>query len=76
MSRERDLHSPTFCIIRDFPTIFFIDWSKKYHITCIDKSYANCNYHFKDRDAVTVEVLITNYVPEGMGGIASVTLIS
>ena len=43
-----------------------IDWSKKYHITCIDKSYANCNYHFKDRDAVTVEVLITNYVPEGM----------
>ncbi len=42
-----------------------IEWSQNYHITYIDKSYANCNYHFKDRDAVTVEVLITNYVPEG-----------
>lgn len=44
-----------------------IEWSEKYHITYIDKSYANCNYHFKDRDAVTVEVLVTNYVPEGTG---------
>lgn len=41
-----------------------IEWSRKYHITYIDKSYSNCNYHFKERDAVTVEVLITNYVPE------------
>ena len=34
-----------------------IEWSQNYHITYIDKSYANCNYHFKDRDAVTVEVI-------------------
>lgn len=46
-----------------------IEWSEKYHITYIDKSYANCNYHFKDRDAVTVEVLVTNYVPEGAGSL-------
>lgn len=42
-----------------------IEWSRKYHTLYIDKSYANCNYHFKDRDAVTVEVLITNYRPRG-----------
>lgn len=38
-----------------------IEWSRRYHTIYIDKSYANCNYHFKDREAVTVEVLITNY---------------
>lgn len=38
-----------------------IEWSKKYHVTFIDKSYANCSYHFKDRAAKTIEVLITNY---------------
>ena len=38
-----------------------IEWSKKYKVYYIDKSYSNCNYHFKDRDAVTVEVLITNF---------------
>lgn len=38
-----------------------IEWSKKYHILYIDKSYANCSYHFKDRGAKTVEVLVTNY---------------
>ena len=42
-----------------------IEWSKKYHITYIDKSYANCSYHFKDRAAKTVEVLITNFRNEG-----------
>ena len=38
-----------------------IEWSKKYHVNFIDKSYANCSYHFKDRDTKTVEVLVTNY---------------
>ena len=38
-----------------------IEWSRKYKVYYIDKSYSNCNYHFKDRDAVTVEVLITNF---------------
>ncbi|WP_313074812.1 DNA adenine methylase [Lacrimispora sp.] len=38
-----------------------IEWSKKYKIHYIDKTYSNCNYHFKERNAVTVEVLVTNY---------------
>lgn len=38
-----------------------IEWSRKYQIHYIDKTYSNCNYQFKDRNAVTVEVLITNY---------------
>lgn len=38
-----------------------INWSKKYKVNFIDKSYSNCSYHFKDRDTKTVEVLITNY---------------
>lgn len=38
-----------------------IEWSKKYYVSYIDKSYSNCSYHFKDRGAKTVEVLITNY---------------
>ncbi|WP_124065096.1 Dam family site-specific DNA-(adenine-N6)-methyltransferase [Clostridium sp. E02] len=38
-----------------------IEWSNKYQIHYIDKTYSNCNYQFKDRGAVTVEVLITNY---------------
>lgn len=38
-----------------------ISWSKKYKVIYIDKSYANCSYQFKDRNAKTVEVLITNY---------------
>lgn len=38
-----------------------IEWSKKYIITYLDKTYSNCNYHIKKRNAKTVEVLITNY---------------
>ena len=38
-----------------------IDWSKKYEVHYIDKSYSNCSYQFKDRNTKTVEVLITNY---------------
>ena len=38
-----------------------IEWSRKYNVFYIDKSYSNCSYHFKDRSTKTVEVLITNY---------------
>lgn len=41
-----------------------IDWSKKYSVHYIDKSYANCSYHFKEKDAKTVEVVITNFESE------------
>lgn len=41
-----------------------IEWSKKYYVHYIDKSYANCSYQFKDRGAKTVEVVITNYESE------------
>lgn len=41
-----------------------IEWSKKYHIYYIDKTYANCSYQFKDRNAKTVEVVITNFENE------------
>lgn len=37
-----------------------IEWSKKYTVLFIDKTYSNCSYHFKDRRTKTVEVLITN----------------
>lgn len=42
-----------------------IEWSRKYFVTYIDKTYGNCSYHFKDRAAKTVEVLVTNYEWEG-----------
>lgn len=38
-----------------------IEWSRKYHVNYIDKSYSNCSYHFKDRGTKTIEVLVTNY---------------
>lgn len=38
-----------------------IKWSKNYFTHYIDKTYSNCSYHFKDRNAKTVEVLITNF---------------
>lgn len=41
-----------------------IEWSKKYHVEYLDKKYSNCSYHFKNRDAKTVEVLITNYIQD------------
>ena len=41
-----------------------IEWSKKYFIHYIDKNYDNCNYQFKEKNAKTVEVLITNYEVE------------
>lgn len=51
-----------------------VEWSRRYHVAYIDKTYSNCSYHFKDRGARTVEVLVTNYEPgeargEGKAGI-------
>ena len=39
------------------------EWAKSYHVHYIDKKYANCSYHFKDRSTKTVEVFITNVAP-------------
>ena len=36
-------------------------WAKKYKIHYIDSDYSNCNYQFKNKDAETLEVLVTNY---------------
>lgn len=41
-----------------------IEWSKKYHVYYIDNTYTNCSYQFKDRNAKTVEVVITNFESE------------
>lgn len=41
-----------------------IKWSQKYNTYYIDKTYANCSYHFKEKNAKTVEVVITNYESE------------
>ena len=38
-----------------------IEWSKKYIVIYLDKTYSNCNYHIKERDTKTVEVFVTNY---------------
>ena len=38
-----------------------IEWSRKYKVCYIDTTYANCSYHFKERNAKTVEVVITNF---------------
>lgn len=39
-----------------------IEWSQRYYVNYIDKSYVNCSYQFKNRDTKTVEVLITNFI--------------
>lgn len=38
-----------------------IEWSRKYNIHYINYNYSNSNYHGKNTDKETVEVLITNY---------------
>ena len=38
-----------------------INWSKKYKIHYINYDYKNSNYHGKNTDKKTIEVLITNY---------------
>lgn len=41
------------------------DWCKKYYVTYLDKKYYNCSYHLKNKDTETIEVVITNYKPQG-----------
>lgn len=41
-----------------------IEWSEKYKVYYLDKSYSNCSYHFKEKNAKTVEVVITNFESE------------
>ena len=38
-----------------------INWMKKYNVHYLDFNYKNSNYHSKNTDRETVEVLITNY---------------
>lgn len=42
-----------------------IEWSKKHKVYYLDKTYSNCNYHLKNKDSVTIEVVITNFNKEG-----------
>ncbi len=37
------------------------EWAKKYHCHYLEKSYANSNYQRKNKQAISMEVLITNY---------------
>lgn len=37
------------------------EWSRKYKIHYIDKSYSNCNYQLKNRENKSIEVLVANY---------------
>lgn len=41
-----------------------IEWSKNYQVYYLDKTYANCSYQFKEKNAKTVEVVITNFKSE------------
>jgi DNA adenine methylase len=41
-----------------------IEWSKKYRVHYLDKTYSNCSYHFKEKNAKTVEVVIANFESE------------
>ena len=41
-----------------------LEWSKKYTVYYLDKSYSNNSYHFKEKNAKTVEVVITNFESE------------
>lgn len=38
-----------------------IEWAKKYNVHYLNFDYSNSNYHSKNTDKETVEVLITNY---------------
>lgn len=42
-----------------------MNWMEKYNVTYLTKQYSNCNYQLKNRNKdETVEVLITNYIPQ------------
>lgn len=49
---------------KGFSNELLIEWSQKHIVYYLDKSYSNCSYHFKERDAKTVEVVITNFKSE------------
>jgi hypothetical protein len=49
---------------KGFSNELLIEWSQKYIVYYLDKSYSNYSYHFKERDAKTVEVVITNFKSE------------
>lgn len=49
---------------KGFSNELLIAWSKKYLVYYLDKTYSNCSYHFKERNAKTVEVVITNFESE------------
>jgi site-specific DNA-adenine methylase len=36
-------------------------WSEKYKVHYLNYNYKNCNYHGKNTEKKTIEVLITNY---------------
>jgi DNA adenine methylase Dam len=38
-----------------------LEWSDKYTVHHLNNTYANCNYHTKDKENKADEVLITNY---------------
>lgn len=38
-----------------------LEWSNKYTVHHLNNTYANCNYHTKDKNSKTDEVLIVNY---------------
>jgi DNA adenine methylase len=41
-----------------------MEWSRKYNVYHLNKSYSNCNYHLKNKSELSDEVLITNYGKE------------
>lgn len=38
-----------------------LKWSRKYTVHHLNITYANCNYHTKDKNSKADEVLIVNY---------------
>lgn len=46
---------------KDFKNNELIKWSKDYIVFPIDINYSNCNYHRKDKNSDSMEVLITNF---------------
>jgi DNA adenine methylase len=40
---------------------YLIEWSNNYNVKFINKNYKNCNYHLKEKDLKTQEVIVYNY---------------
>lgn len=62
-ANERKIHFALSNVIEHKGKINAIlsEWSKKYNVHYINSNYSNCNYHKKDKESTTVEILITNY---------------